>query len=186
MDLRDTRDRYGLISRLNHWVGALLVIGMLGVGLYFHEMPRGDERFYWLRLHAGMGMLVLLPLAFRVAWRWLSRSPEPVMQTASLQWLTRVAHAVLLLSLALLLLSGPWIVWSAGASIDVLGLFSLPSPIEKAPALHELLEEGHAVVSRVLLVSLILHVLAVLKHAVLDRDGALGRMLGAPAQPSGS
>ncbi len=57
MSLRDTPTAYGTVSRLNHWIGAALVILMLGIGLYFHEMPRGDELRYWMGLHISIGAL---------------------------------------------------------------------------------------------------------------------------------
>ena len=33
MTTRDTPKTYGAVSRLNHWIGALFVILLLGVGL---------------------------------------------------------------------------------------------------------------------------------------------------------
>lgn len=177
MSLSDSPAGYGAVSRINHWLGALLVIVLLGVGLYFHEMPRGDERMYWLHLHTAIGVLALLPLALRIGWRAVGPSPQPLLQAPVLQLATRAVHGLLLLALAVLLVTGPFIVWSAGAPIDVFGWFELPSLTGKMPALHEALEGVHAVVSRVLLVLIGVHVLATLKHAFIDRDATLQRML---------
>jgi cytochrome b561 len=42
MSLYDSyKESYGAISRFNHWLGAAAILVLLGIGLYFHEMPRG-------------------------------------------------------------------------------------------------------------------------------------------------
>lgn len=181
MNLLDTPNGYGVISRINHWLGALLVIGLLGVGLYFNDMPRGDEKMYWLRLHSAVGVLAFLPLLFRIGWRMAVTSPQLLPQPPMLQLATRAVHGLLLLTLAVLMVTGPFIVWSAGAPIDVFGWFELPSLTGKMPVLHEALEGVHAVTSKVLLVFIGVHMLATLKHVVVDRDDTLRRMLGGAA-----
>ena len=75
MNLQDTPARYGAVSVFNHWLGATLIVALLAIGLDFEDMPRGEEKLYWLRLHIALGTLALLPLAFRVFWRARSVSP---------------------------------------------------------------------------------------------------------------
>jgi cytochrome b561 len=181
MNWKDSRTEYGVVSKINHWLGALLVILLLGIGIYFHEMPKGEERLFWMRLHVGLGLLAFLPLAFRIVWRWSARSPDPMPQHRTLQLATRAVHGVLLLGIAVLLLTGPFIVWSAGVAVDAFGLLSLPSPIGKVPALHSALEGVHAVVGKFLLPLIGVHLLAALKHAFFDRAGP-SRMLGSAAE----
>lgn len=183
MSLRDTPTAYGTVSRLNHWIGAALVILMLGIGLYFHEMPRGDELRYWMGLHISIGALAFLALAFRVLWRLLATSPQPLPQKPWLQRTSQGTHALMLGLIAVMILSGPLTVWSGGRPIDVFGWFAMPSPIGEQEELHEALEVVHAVGSRLLLLTVILHVLAAVWHALIERNrAAMARMLGAPAR----
>ena len=70
--------------------------------------------------------------------------------------------------------------WSGGRAINVFGWFAIPSPLGEMPALHKGLEIVHALGAKVLLFALAVHILAALKHALLDRDGTLWRMLGRP------
>lgn len=178
MNITDTSSRYGAVSRINHWLGGAVVVALLGVGLYFHEMPRGDERLYWMQLHIGAGMVTFAFVAFRVLWRLLARTPDPYPQSPALQRLTRAVHGLMLAAIAVLIVTGPLIVWSAGRAIPVFGWFEVASPLDEMKTLHEALEGVHALVSRVLLVAVALHVVATLKHAVVDRGGMLSRMLG--------
>ena len=178
LKLADSENRYGLVAIINHWLGAVMVILLLSIGLYFHEMPRGEQLTYWKGLHISLGALFFLVLAFRVLWRWSGTSPRPVPQARYLQIAARAVHHLLLACIVIMIISGPLMIWSGGHAIRVFDLFSLPSPVGKIKDLHEILETAHKVTSRVLLVLLILHVVAALKHALLDRDTTLKRMLG--------
>ena len=177
MNLKDTPNHYGVVSRLNHWLGALIIIGMLAVGLYFNDMPRGDEKSYWLKLHIGVGGLVFVFLWFRVFWRIFSKSPQPFAQKKSLKLVSSIVHWVLLLSVLTMALSGPLLIWSNGYAINVFDWFSIPTPMEKMPEFHELMETVHEIASKVLLVTLILHILAAIKHRFIDKDELLPRMV---------
>lgn len=182
MNLQDTPARYGAVSVFNHWLGAALIVALLAIGLYFEDMPRGDEKLYWLRLHISIGALALLPLAFRVFWRARSTSPAPLPQPPRMQRLASALHVILLAAIGVLLLTGPLAVWSGGRAINVFGWFAIASPMGEMPALHKALETVHAIAAKVLLFSFAAHALAALKHAVVNRDGTLWRIFGrAPA-----
>ena len=178
MNMQDTPARYGTVSVFNHWLGATLIVALLAIGLYFEDMPRGEEKLTWLRLHIALGALALLPLAFRVFWRARSASPAPLPQPPALQKASRVLHIALLTAIAVLLVSGPLVVWSGGRAINVFDWFALPSPMGEMKGLHKALENAHGLAAKVMLFSLAAHVLAALKHALFDRDGTLWRIFG--------
>ncbi|MGJ8662454.1 MAG: cytochrome b [Marinicella sp.] len=177
MSYKDTLNYYGRISRFNHWLSAIFIIGMLAVGLYFHDMPRGDEKFYWLKLHISFGGLIFLFLCFRVLWRIFTQSPAAVEQKKALDMATKAIHWLLLLSILVMAISGPFLIWTRGSEINVFTWFSIPSPIGKMPELHEWLETVHKITSRVLLVSIIIHILAGIKHHFINKDQVLTRMI---------
>jgi cytochrome b561 len=172
MKLTDTPEAYGPVSRFNHWTGATLILLLLGIGLYFHDMPRGDTRLFWLKLHVALGATAFPLLVFRLLWR--AAVPSPVVPQAS----ARLIHRLLLAFTALLIMTGPVIVWSGGRAIEAFGLVALPSPIGKAERLHAVMENIHAVAARLLLFLIVAHLTATLKHVLIDRDAVLGRMLG--------
>jgi cytochrome b561 len=51
MSILDTKAQFGFVSRINHWLSTLIILGLLAVGLYFSEMPRGDEKTSLVKLH---------------------------------------------------------------------------------------------------------------------------------------
>ena len=52
MRLTNTRETYGLVHQLLHWTTAALILSMIPLGIYMHELPVGttaqiDEKV-WL------------------------------------------------------------------------------------------------------------------------------------------
>jgi cytochrome b561 len=179
--MNDKLNRYGLVSRINHWGAAIIILALLIVGLYFHEMPKGDERFYWMGIHIGLGTLSFLFLMFRIAWRFMATSPQLPDVDVLQGKIIRTGHRLLLASLFILMISGPLIVWTAGKPIDVFGWFAIPAPPLHMPVLHEFLEEGHALVSRIMMFLIAGHVAAAIWHLGRDKARWAGRMLGTRA-----
>lgn len=178
--MKDSESRFGLVSIFNHWAAAAAMIALLAIGLLFEELPRGAERTFLKDLHVSLGMAVLALLAFRVAWRLYHAFPQALPAPDWQQKSAKAVHWLLLLTIVVLIVTGPLSVWTGGRPIDVFGLVSLPSPFARFEDLHEALEVVHTVAAKPVLLSLLgLHVLAVAKHAVIDRDGMLARMVRA-------
>lgn len=178
MPTRDTPTSYGSISRFNHWLGALLVLVLLAIGLYFEDMPRGDVKKFWRGLHIAIGAFASLFFLWRVYWRMRSASPRELPQARPLQLVSKTVHVLLLTGIAVLALTGPLSIWATGRGIPVMGWFSIPSPFPEFRSLHRPLEEIHSYVADAMLYLISLHLLGVIKHQFIDRDHILKRMLG--------
>jgi cytochrome b561 len=180
MPTQDSSNSYGSVSRFNHWLGALLVLALLAIGLYFDGLPRGDARRFWRGLHIAIGTFASLFLLWRVFWRVRPKAaaPVPLHQPVALQLLSNIVHALLLAAIAVLAVTGPLSIWATGRAIPVLGWFSVPSPFPEFRALHEPLEEVHGFAADAILYLVGLHLLGVIKHQFISRDNILKRMAG--------
>jgi cytochrome b561 len=178
MSTKDTPGAYGSVSRFNHWIGALLVLVLLGIGLYFEDLPRGDARRFWRSLHISIGALAALFLLWRVWWRARANSPLALPQAPAMQKFSNIVHWLLLAGIVVMAVTGPLTIWSAGRGIAVFGLFSIPTPLAEWEALHEAMEEVHGFTADALIVLIGLHLLGVLKHQFIDRDNIMARMMG--------
>ena len=179
MTLRDTTDRYGTVTIMNHWLGAAIVIALLVSGLMLEDLARGPEKRQLIDLHNAIGMLTLIYLLFRVGWRLKFRFPAELPGPEWQATAAHVVHWVLLIDIVVLFVGAPAIVWSTGADFAILDLFAIPSPLARDMALHEAMEKIHEVAAEYVLLPLLgLHILAALKRSVLDKDGTLSRMLG--------
>lgn len=128
----NVRDRWGLTSRILHWASAVLMLCALPIGLFVVVLPPGPIRAEFLDGHQGVGLVLLLLLALRLAWQTLSAGP------ASPNALARLNKAALYALLAALPLSG--LLLSAAAAVPVLGV-RLPAlvSLDAARGVHQLL-----------------------------------------------
>jgi len=67
-------------------------------------------------------------------------------------------------------------VWSAGEPIEVFAV-AIPSPVAELPGVHEVLRKLHGLTASLILLGVILHVLAVLKHVIVNRDGTFDKIM---------
>lgn len=67
MQLRNTSRRYGIISIGLHWIFAIAVYGMFGLGLWMVTLSYYDGWYHQApELHKSIGVLLMLGLVFRV------------------------------------------------------------------------------------------------------------------------
>ncbi len=181
MALKDGGARFGAISIVNHWVVATLIIVMLAIGLYMSELPRGPERFEWVQVHKSIGVIVLFLGAWRVLWRAWSRFPQEIAVMPRWQEIAANAiHAALLVAVIAMPVSGYITSSTGGHDISFFGLFNMPA-LPENKALSEAAAGVHGIVAYVLIAVLAVHVLAALKHHVVDKDATLRRMIGRAA-----
>ena len=176
---RDGADHYGAVSIAAHWLTALVVLAMLWLGLTFDDMPDGPDKDARVALHVSGGLIVLALAAARLAWRRVSPKPAPLPTTP--RWQARAAdlvHRLLVLGLFVMPLSGIARRLGDGDAVAVFGLTLVPAPAQGADLLEGAAGAIHAVTANILMILILVHLAAALKHHVFDRDRTLKRMLG--------
>lgn len=177
----NSKDGYGWLSIALHWLAAIGVIGLLVTG--FRADFAGDAgdraaRSMLMGWHIGLGATFALVLLARVFASYAQPKPTPPAQAPVLKFLSSATHQVLLIAILVQVISGPLAIWSGGRAINVFDVFSIPSPFaERNQSVHEFAELLHAIGRWAIVGALGLHILGALKHALVDRDGVLMRML---------
>ncbi|WP_229884502.1 cytochrome b [Roseobacter sp. MH60115] len=169
---------YGPISRLNHWVLAAAMIGMLGFGLYleYSGLPREAKRPL-VSIHRSLGVLVLILGAWRVGWRLFRGFPRAIDTTPA--WQQRAAtaaHWILLMGILLMPVSGIAFTVFRGNPLSVFGWFEIPAQAE-IPWIVSTASFVHTYFGYMIVAVVVLHAGAALKHHFIDRDATLRRML---------
>jgi len=181
MRLRDSPTAFGPVSRLNHWLGALIVLAMLAIGLVFPDLPPGASRTFWRTLHIALGTC-LLPLAvFRIVWRFAVTSPRALPQQAVERVLARTVHILLLVAMVAMLASGVLMQWFGGRPIGVFDLLRIASPLAESELWHERMEQLHGIVAWCLIGLIAVHLAGAIRHSITDGRRFWARMLGRPA-----
>ncbi len=177
------QEKYNPLSRLLHWLIALLIFALFGVGLYMTGLADDDPaRGNIYALHKATGFLVLWLVAFRIVWTALiTRAPEPPAELPARDVkIQKAVIGVMYLLIIIVPLSGFLYSTFAGYPVNFYGLFEVPLIFDKNKELAEVFEEIHEVGVWVLMGFVALHMLGAIKHRLADPNGptdVLKRML---------
>lgn len=176
MQLANDDERYGLIHKIFHWVIAVLILGLIPVGLGMAQMENSPLKFEIYAMHKSFGLLVLFLGVLRLLWRFFSPAPEHL--ETHKPWevpLAAAAHFWLYICIIGMPLTG-WLMSSAAEfPVPFFGA-QLPHIIGKDENLAGLFGQAHEVLAYTLLFVLALHMAGALKHHVIDKDETLQRM----------
>lgn len=177
MGWRNTPDRYGTLSKVLHWVLALLVIGLLCVGMLMEDLDTGTK-FKVYALHKSFGICVLALVFVRILWHVYSRKPGFVDGMKPWEKLAaHAAHIFLYIAMIVMPMTG-WLMSSAkGYTVTVFSTFDLPHLIAENKELGKLFAETHELLAYALIAAVAIHIGAALKHHVINKDATLKRML---------
>lgn len=174
-------NRYHPLSIYLHWLLALALATMFGVGIYMADLPFSPERLKLMNWHKWAGIVVLALSIFRLVWRIARPAPalpQPMLD-AMPTWQLR-AYKGTHWGLYALFFAVPLVGWAyssaAGFPVVLFGLFPLPDWVATDKALAELIKPWHQITAFALAFLVMLHVAAALKHHFIDRDGLLKRM----------
>jgi len=176
--LRNDAEAWGAPAKLLHWAMAALILTQVALGIMavaWRLSPTKLSLFFW---HKSTGMLLLALLALRLAWRLANDAPAlPKELPASERAVAQAGHALLYVLMAALPFTG-WIV-NAAANIPlrIFGLIPLPAIVVPDKAVAELAAWVHRGLFAVLVLVLIAHIGAALRHHFVKRNSVLLRML---------
>jgi cytochrome b561/polyisoprenoid-binding protein YceI len=188
-----TSPRYTTVAIVLHWLIAAAIIFQIILGWRAGDAPKGPSAFAMIQLHKSIGITILLLSLARLAWRLTHRPPPHAADQP--RWQTIASHAVhwgFYVIMIGLPLTG-WIMVSASRlNIPTVLYGTIPWP--HLPFLPELPADakavwrtvgdtGHGVLVKLTYVLLLLHLGAVAKHQILDRDQTFGHM--APGAKAG-
>jgi len=172
-------ERYSATAIGLHWLIALLIVGGFYLGWIMTDIPGfTPTKLKYFSWHKWIGVTVFVLAALRLLWRVKHRAPA--MPTGVPRWQQGAAHLThFLLYVLMLVIPASGYLYSSAAGLQVvyLGVLPLPTLIGPDKALKATLRIVHVALNYGLLVLVVMHVLAALKHHFVDRDGLLGRML---------
>lgn len=176
--LKNSITRFGAIAILLHWVIALLMIGLIILGLYMVSLPMNLHKLKYYGWHKEFGVLVLMLATVRLAWRFSNTTPLlPPQMPKWEQFAAHSMHYVFYGFMFALPITGWMLSSAAGFPVSFFGLFVLPDLISTNENSRHLLTEIHKWLAYGLIAAICGHVGAALQHHFINKDDILRRML---------
>ena len=164
----NSRTRWGWPSKALHWIGAVLILLLLGHGWWMTHMTPRPDRLANYAGHSALGYDLLALIILRLLWRWLNPVPELPADLKPWERLAaRAGHICLYLLMLIVSVTG-WMVattFRVPMTKDVFGIDVPP-----------LVEESHKILAYVLAAVVLIHIAGALRHHLLKRNDVLRRM----------
>jgi len=169
---------YTSTAKTLHWLISLMIFCMLLLGFYMSDLPLSPDKLKFYSWHKWAGVTVFLFMIIRLGWRITHTPPAMPEEMPQLQQVAAtIFHFALYALMFLIPLSG-WLMSSAkGFQTVWFGVLPIPDLLPKDKAVGDALKEIHQALNLLLIVILIVHVLAALKHHFIDKDNVLKQML---------
>jgi len=176
---KNTPNKYGLISKLLHWLSALIVIGLFILGYWMVDL---DYYSQWYQkaphIHQSIGILLLIATLFRLLWRYIDVTPSAIGSHSALVKLSsKLVHMALYILLLVIMITGYLISTSDGRAIEVFNWFTIPALGELFENQEDISGLVHEYAAYLLMIIATLHAIAAIKHHVVDKDDTLTRMI---------
>jgi len=180
------RDRYSAFTLTVHWLTAALVVAQFAIAWITEDLDK-PVRGFWMMGHKSIGLTILVITLVRLGVRLFHPAlPLPANTPGWQKIAARGSHILLYI----LLIGMPLLGWIASTAsqrpILYFGLFTWPDlpfvPHERA--ISKLVMGWHEVGAWMLLAIVAVHLLAAIKHGMIDKDGVLQRMLPFLSRPA--
>ncbi|MCX4196719.1 cytochrome b/b6 domain-containing protein [Methylobacterium organophilum] len=170
----DSRTRYGTVSRVFHWLMALLIVWQflkLGDRIAEGEHWVGQTLVPW---HVSMGAVLLVLVVLRILWSASQLSRRPLHDPAT-AWLVKGGHLALYGCMVAMPVTGVLYLVGNGYGLKVFG----QQLVEKGPEIAWAASVGglHSPLAWLTVLLVIGHIGAALYHQLVKRDDIMQRML---------
>ncbi len=181
MLIKNTETKYGIISKLLHWsIAILFLVQYILIFWVKYILPEHSPtgKFLISGLHEPIGMTILVLGILAIIWRLCNI--KPLFLFSMPEWektAATIVHILLYVTIIVMPLSGLLMSIAAGYPPSYFGLFTVPAFLPVNKALSTILYDVHATTAIIIVVLVVIHILAALKHHFINRDHVLKRML---------
>jgi cytochrome b561 len=176
---KNTTENYGLVSKLLHWLSAITVFAMFGLGFWMVDLTYYSQWYqkapHW---HESVGILLLVATLLRLFLRKFSVKPQAIFEHSKIEkQASSVTHVVIYTLLFSLFISGYLISTAGGKAIDIFNWFSVVGLGELIENQEDLAGLVHEYIAYFLVTLSLIHGAGAVKHHVIDKDRTLMRMI---------
>ncbi len=125
MELKNTKERFGVIAMTLHWIVALLFLGLYA-SVYFRHWftePKTDLNWTALQLHLSFGITVSVFILLRIIYKLIDKSPDEVPGSKLEHLAAKSAHYALYAVMIIMPATG---YFGTGVNTEFFGIFEIP------------------------------------------------------------
>ena len=191
--------RYTKTAIILHWLIALGIFIMFGIGWFMADLPKKvpdqasfdlfdlgifswqvaqpvSPRSFYFNLHKSIGVTILALIFIRILWRFTHKPPTLLASYKKFERkLASGAHHLLYMLMLAVPLSGIVMALNSKYGIKWFGVPFMAGTDNKP--VREFWLSAHQTIGLILLLVVIIHILAALKHKFIDKDETLSRMM---------
>ena len=175
MHIKNTLAEYGLISKLLHWVSALLLFIQIPLGFYLVDLDFGPERLSIENIHIIIGLSLFYLVILRLINKIINPTPklEPSVFKGQ-RFLAKLNHVLLYVTILSVTISGILKKLFNGETLIILfKKIKLKDNFE----LSELFYDIHVFSNYLIIILIAIHILAVIIHKYFFNDNLLKKIL---------
>jgi len=179
LPLKNTTQRFGVITQLFHWIIAGIIIVNYYLVYRRDYIPETNpDNLAYILLHKALGVTVIILGVLFVIWRLTNTKPLLPSSTPHYEKiLAKATHHTLLVLILLMPLTGLLLSVFGGRPTSVFGLFTIPALAEANKEWQTIFYTLHEWISYIIIGLVSLHVLGALKHQFFYKDNVLRRIL---------
>jgi cytochrome b561 len=175
MHLTNSLTEYGLISKVLHWLSAILLLVQIPLGFYLVDLDFGEQRINIENIHVIIGLSIFYIVILRLVNKILNPTPKlnPSIFKGQV-FLAKMNHILLYLAILSITVSGILKKLFNGETLIILFKeIQIKDNFELADQFYNI----HILSNYTILVLIVIHLMAVIVHRLFFKDNLLKKML---------
>ena len=175
MHFTNTLTEYGFLSKVLHWLSAILLLVQIPLGFYLVDLDFGEERINVENIHVILGLTIFYIVIIRLVNKILNPTPklDPSIFKGQV-FLAKINHILLYLAILSITISG---ILKKLFNGETLVIFFKEIQINDNFELADQFYNIHILSNYAILVLIAIHLIAVIVHRLFFKDNLLKRML---------
>ena len=175
MHVKNTLTEYGLISKLLHWLSAILLLVQIPLGFYLVDLDFGQERLNLENIHVLIGLSIFYLVILRLLIKIINPTPklDPSIFKGQ-KFLANLNHILLYVTILSITISG---ILKKLFNGETLIIIFKKITIQDNFELAELFYEIHIFSNYLIIILITIHIVAVIIHKFFFNDNLLKKIL---------
>ncbi len=175
MHLTNSLTEYGLISKVLHWLSAILLLVQIPIGFYLVDLDFGEERINVENIHVILGLTIFYFVIIRLLNKLIN--PTPKLNPSIFKGqviLAKMNHILLYLAILSITISG---ILKKLFNGETLVIFFKEIQINDNFELADQFYNIHILSNYTIIFLIAIHLIAVIVHRLFFKDNLLKKML---------